>query len=199
MGVVHSSNSADGLSAELQGYCDQNRAVVDDARSLVSGLNAEQFNWTPTPGRWSVGECVHHLNEVVAVYLPLLRATMDDARARGLTATGPFRYGLLTNWFVGVMEPPPRKRVQVPKKLRVPPSSTHDPAATLERFDRLHAELIEVIRSADGLDLKRAKLPSVASRLIVLSLGQWFGFLVAHDRRHVWQARQVMKEPGFPS
>ncbi len=184
---------------ELRKYIDENRVVVDDTRSLVSGLNAEQFNWWPTPVRWSVGECVHHLNEVVAVYLPLLRATVEDARVRNLTATGPFRYGPLTNWFVGVMEPPPKKRVQVPKKLRVPPSSTHDPAATLERFSRVHNDLIDVIRSAEGLDLKRAKLPSVASRLIVLSLGQWFGFLVAHDRRHIWQARQVLKAPGFPS
>lgn len=199
MGVILSNVSAVGLSAELQGYCDQNRAVIDDAGDLVGGLTAEQFNWWPTPGRWSVGECMHHLNEVVAVYIPLLRATVEDARSKGLTATGPFRYGLLTNWFVGVMEPPPRKRVQVPKKLRVPPSSTHDPAATLELFNSRHAELVDVIRGANGLDLKRAKIPSVASRLIVLSLGQWFGFLVAHDRRHVWQARQVMKEPGFPA
>src|SRR5262249_46828789 len=36
-------------------------AVIDDAKSIVSGLSDAQFNWKPAPGQWSVAQCLKHL------------------------------------------------------------------------------------------------------------------------------------------
>jgi hypothetical protein len=32
-----------------------------------------------------------------------------------------------------------------------------------------------------------------------MGLGPCFAFLAAHERRHLWQAWQVRKDPGFPA
>lgn len=50
------------------------------------------------------------------------------------------------------------------------------------------------LRSADGLDLARIKVTSPVTRLLRLSLGQWLAGLAGHQRRHLWQARQVKTE-----
>ena len=44
---------------------------------------------------------------------------------------------------------------------------------------------------ADGLDLAAVRVPSPVNRLLRLPLGAYFDFILAHDRRHLWQARQA--------
>ena len=49
----------------------------------------------------------------------------------------------------------------------------------------------DTIRLADGLDLRRARGRSPAFPLVKWSLGSQFAITLAHERRHLWQARQV--------
>jgi hypothetical protein len=58
--------------------------------------------------------------------------------------------------------------------------------------------LIEQVRMTAGLDLSRIKLGSPIVPIVRLPLGTWFAFIIAHERRHVWQARQVRQELRFP-
>jgi hypothetical protein len=62
----------------------------------------------------------------------------------------------------------------------------------------MHAGLIDRVRRSSGLDLGRIKFRSPLIPLLRLSLGTWFQFLLAHERRHLWQARQVRQELRFP-
>src|SRR6266545_284985 len=58
-------------------------------------------------------------------------------------------------------------------------------------------QLAERVRQADGLDLARVRTISPVNSLLRLPLGAYFNFILAHDRRHLWQARQVRNAPGF--
>jgi hypothetical protein len=53
------------------------------------------------------------------------------------------------------------------------------------------------VHQAEGLDLARIRTISPVNRLIRLPLGAYLQFILAHDRRHLWQARQVRNAPGF--
>jgi len=57
----------------------------------------------------------------------------------------------------------------------------------MEWQDKLGA----TIRRADGLDLVRPRGRSPALPLIKWSLGALIAITLAHERRHLWQARQV--------
>ena len=48
------------------------------------------------------------------------------------------------------------------------------------------------VRAAAGLDLKRAIVVSPVSRFVRMPLGGYLEFLLAHDRRHLWQARAAL-------
>jgi hypothetical protein len=75
--------------------------------------------------------------------------------------------------------------------------TTHRLADVVPEFARVRDQLAERVHQADGLDLARIRTISPVNRLIRLPLGAYFQFILAHDRRHLWQARHVRNAPGF--
>ncbi len=182
------------MHAELEGYLSQIDAITADARGLVAPLTDAEWRRRPAPDRWSIAENIDHLTVGMRAVLPALDRAIDDARARGLTAPGPFRYGWIARWLVRDMEPPVKRRMKTFPIFMPGEPPTRD--AGLAELLRTRAELAERVRRADGLDLKRARVTSPASRFFRLSLGAYLAFLLAHDRRHLWQAKRVLAAQG---
>ena len=187
---------SDILIPELEEYARQVEAIKRDATDLVVELSEAQFNWRPEAGRWSIAECLTHLNVTARQYFPLIRAAIEQARARHLLSAGPFRHGFLGNWFVRSLEPPVKRRFKAPKIFVPPPDQPF--VSVVPEFMGVQEQLLRFVRDANGVDLARAKVHSPASRLIRISLGQSLALLAAHERRHLWQARQVKDNPRFP-
>jgi hypothetical protein len=94
------------------------------------------------------------------------------------------------------MEPPPKRRLRTSR--RILPQRVEGVSELLAGFDAMHAALIERLRQSRGLDLSRVKVRSPLLPILRFQLGATFGVLVAHERRHLWQARQVRQELRFP-
>jgi hypothetical protein len=185
------------MDSGLEGYLAQLLSIRQDLPGVVGGLEDRRFNWTPPPDRWSIGQCVEHLSITAERYIPVLRDAMIAARSKGQLKSGPFALGLFERWFMQAMEPPVRRlRTKTPAAFVAPPSL--DPERTLERFYSLHDTLRDCIASADGLDLQAIRVRSQFGP-VRWSLNGTFGILLAHARRHIWQAREVRKAPGFPA
>jgi hypothetical protein len=185
------------MTPELQAMLDQLDAIKRDGEAIASGLSDAQFNWHPGQDRWSIAECLQHLNVGVSKTLPAFDRAIAEGRSKGQTASGPFTYGWFTRWMVASMEPPPKWRMTTPSILRVPAGGSYRAADVLPEFGRVRDQLAERMRHADGLDLARVRTISPVNRLLRLPLGGYFQFIIAHDRRHLWQARQVRTAPGF--
>lgn len=173
-------------------------AATTAARGLLEELTPAQVNWLPAPGRWSVGECISHLNVGIRAVLPALDRTIDRARATGQTGQGPFRYSWIARMMIRSAEPPVRRRFKTFPVFE-PERTAHDAAALLADFVAVRDELRARLARAEGLDWRRAKVTSPASRFFRMSIGAYVAFLLAHDRRHLWQAEQVRNDPGFPA
>src|SRR3989442_4469217 len=184
------------MNAELAGYLQQIEAAKREAATFLAGMTDAQFNWRPSPERWSIGQCFDHLNVSVRTALPAFDRAIAAARVRGRLSPGPFRYGWFARWMVGSMEPPVKRRQGTFKILR--PAVEVPLAPTLAEFRSMRDQLAERARSADGLDLRRVRVVSPVFRLLRLPLGAYFAFVLAHDRRHLWQARNLGAALGFP-
>jgi len=184
------------MDPHIEGFLLQLTSASQDLPGIAGHLSREQFNWRPSPHRWSIGQCVEHLNITTERYLPVLRQAMTKARSAGWLASGPFVLGFVERWFLGYMEPPPRRKTRTGKAFVAGPDL--DPAATIERFNMLQGDLSGCIREAAGLDLKRIKVRSQFGP-VSWSLNGTFAVLLAHERRHIWQARQVRTDPAFPA
>jgi DinB family protein len=188
------------LIPELQQRRREFEASKTEVRALVAGLSHAQFNYRPAPDRWSIAECLVHLNTAANACFPAIDRAIAAAQARGWTSAGPFRYGWLANWMVRTFEPPVRRRFRTAKIFRppAPPPLGYNTADVLADYVAVRDGLVERVQRAGGLDLKRAVVISPATRLFRMSLGAYLAFLAAHDRRHLWQARQVPEAEGFP-
>jgi len=179
------------MTLELQHMLEQLEAIKADGRAVAAGLTDAQFNWHPGPGRWSIADCLQHLNVGVSKTLPAFDRAIAEGRSKGQLAPGPFHYGWFSRWMIGSMEPPPKWRMKTPRILRVPAGATYRATDVVPQFSSVRDQLAQLVRQADGLDLGKIRTISPVSSLLRLPLGAYFAFIIAHDRRHVWQARQV--------
>jgi DinB superfamily len=184
------------LVAELKEYERQIEQVREDAADLIRGLSDAQFNWSPGPNRWSVAQCLEHLNVSARLYWPVLAEAVTRSRASGLMSPGPFKHGWIGKILVYVAEPPVRRRFTAPKRFR--PLSNLPLNQVWPQFLTFQGRLLELLREANGVDLARTKVPFPASDMIQLTLGHGFALVAAHERRHLWQAQQVKEDPNFP-
>lgn len=184
------------LISDLLDYRRQIEALNLDARDLLAGLNESQFNWRPTPGHWSIAECLDHLTVTNREMIESIKRTISDARSKGLTSRGPFRHGWIGNMFVRSLEPPVKMKFKAPKFFKPRPDQSL--AEVTRDFFAVQDEVLRLVREANGINLARVKVTSPVTRLMRLSLGQVFGLIAGHNRRHLWQARRVKTDPAFP-
>ena len=186
------------MPPELQQLLTEIAAADDDARALVAGLSDQQANWQPDEGAaWSVAQCLDHLAKSNAVYTTHFLAVAERARAAG---GGTFS-GLRPTWagrrFVKSLEPPPRQRTRTFKNL-VPPSSI-PVARALAGYLASHEPYRRLVALAAELDPNRIVAANPFIGLVRMRLSTALLVIPAHDRRHLWQARQVMQHAGFPA
>jgi len=179
------------VNAELHGFLTQIEKVKADARVLVAGLSEEQASRRPAPDKWSIAECLSHLNLSIERTLPAFDRAIAKARAKGRTAAGPFRYSWFSRWMIASMEPPPKRRMKTFKIFVPPPPGGQRLAELVATFTEGLDQLATRVRQADGLDLGRNRVVSPVTSLLRMPMGAYFAFVIAHERRHLWQARQV--------
>lgn len=182
--------TAPALRAEFE-------AAGADARELLAGIGDAAFNWRRAPGTWSMAECLDHLNITGRKYLRALDRAIEDGRRNGLVGAGPFRYGLLEGWTVRAMDAPPMFKVKAPRAFV--PASDGRRDELLAAFLALQGEFTDRLARAEGLDFAKVKARSPVSRHLKFSLGKAFAGIAAHQRRHLWQARQLRNDARFPS
>jgi hypothetical protein len=184
------------FTGELEECRKQLEALDQRAHIALARLTPAQLFWRPGEGLWSVGECVLHLAVTNRGMLPGIDASIENARRKGIVGDGPFRHGLLGRWLLKVLEPPVKQRVRTSVWAVPRPEGTVE---TVERdYLESNAEVVERMRLAQGLDLGKARVRSPFMPLLRYSLGQAFGIIAAHGRRHLWQAEQVRGMQTFP-
>ena len=185
------------VNSEIERLLYQDRVIQMDAQGLAAGLDDQEFNWSPGAARWSVGQCIEHLNTTHRIWQPLLAEAVNSARDRNQLSDGPYAYGFLSRLFLRWTEPPVKFRARAPKRFR--PAERILPGQALSEFREHHDRLDKLLADANGVDLAGVRVASAFSRYFRYSLGMAFWILLAHDRRHLWQARQIRQAAGFPA
>ena len=81
------------MNAQLQQVADELRDATARLHRLREAVPADRWPVRNDPARWSVSECVEHLNLTSAAFVPLLEAGLD-AGARGTGHAAPVSPGL---------------------------------------------------------------------------------------------------------
>jgi hypothetical protein len=185
------------LPQDVQSVIDQLDEADRHADALVATLSDPQFHWQPDGGRrWSVAQCLEHLAVGAEVYLAGMRGAVDRAKQERSVRRGPLTPGFFGRQFANSLEPPVRFRGRAPKA--IVPSSTLSRAEILSRFHGSHAALKAMAREAATIDANRATFRNPFLKMVRMKLSSAFQVINAHDRRHLWQAEQVVARADFP-
>jgi hypothetical protein len=152
------------LVEDLQNYHRQFLSIKSEAQNLLDDLTDLQFNWRPSPNRWSIALCIDHLLVTGRNSLSHIHETTHEARSKGLFSGGPFRYGIIERWFVRQMEPQGRMKFKAPKPYM--PTADWFDVEIATSFYALQEEFLQCIEEANGIDLSRVKVKNDVRKLV---------------------------------
>jgi hypothetical protein len=181
------------LPADLQSVMEELDRTDREAKQFVSELTDADLNWQPG-GRtgWSVAQCLDHLGQINSVYTAALRTAVRKADSETMARRGSIQPGWFGRWFIRELEPPPRRKLKSPKQGR--PVARRSGPEVLSAFVAAHNELRTLIHEARELDLNRLRFRNPFIGVIRFTVGTGMMIINAHDRRHLWQARQVVEQ-----
>jgi hypothetical protein len=162
------------------------------AEALLVGLTPEQFTIQPEAGKWSVAECILHLNVTASVMQRLMESAMAQGRQDKKLDPGPFHIGLKGRLLIWIAEPPPKFRIPAPPHLR-PPARIDDPESLLPDFLKAQDKWERLMRESAGLSLSKIKAGKPFSPFRA-TLAAGFPWMMAHQRRHLLQAENVKRQ-----
>lgn len=174
---------------ELAGQLD---SIRKRAQQLVSGLTPDQLTRRPHPAKWSIGECLQHMNLTAATVQPKIAAAIEKGKREKVTGTGPFSPGPLGKLLIWIAEPPPKFRLRAPRNIAPKPEQTGSPELIAE-FMRFQDGWQKLIQDCEGLNQKKIKVESLFPGLPSLRLAAPIPWMLAHQRRHLLQAENVKR------
>lgn len=186
-----SGNPSDGDIGRVAGEL---LAVAEEARGAFGGLTPAQLNWKPTPEQWSVGQCLEHLIRTNRGFFPVLEGVARGTRRQTLWE----RVSPLSGLFGKVLLRTLASERKFRAARRLDPSASEVGAGVVAEFARQQEELAGLMRAAAGADLRRIIITSPVSGLVTYNMLDACRIVVAHNRRHLRQARRVTEVSGFP-
>lgn len=173
--------------------------AVKRMEALTAGLSEAQANFKPGPKKWSINECIDHVNIGNRLYAIKLDTAITKARAKGLTGAEPYGNGTIIGRFIlNVLRKGSTKRVPAPGVFK-PGNSALKISDLADQF-RAHAKrLVELAEQADGLPLGRLKFTTPAAPIGRVAASQVFEMMQLHTHRHLGQAEKVKSAAGYPA
>jgi DinB superfamily len=183
------SSETKSLPPQLETCAHDFQHASEDARNLLTYTDEDALRKRRSPANWSALECVVHLNLATQAMLPGIRRAVEEALP---SSSDQQRYkmdfaGRLLAWS---LEPPVFIKLKAPKLAQ--PLASSGPEPVWQEFERLHAELIELLQASAGKAIDQQKMKSPFANMHYSAYSA-FRIIAAHDRRHLWQARKSLE------
>ena len=182
------------MNLQLQAVLDEFNEATRRLQRLAQSTREELWTRRPDPDRWSMSECVAHLNLTSTAFVPLIQDALDRAQRLGRPAPKRYRRDFI-GWLLWKGSGPP-VRTRVKTAAPFVPQSTAPLKDLVGEFARLNEQLIELVRRADGLPLTDVTITSPFNSRMKYNAFSGLTILPRHEHRHLWQAEQVSAQLG---
>ena len=175
----------------------QNRlsAVLELVEREFKPLTKEQLCWKPAPERWSIIECLQHLNLAERFYIRNIQHKVDTL---SLSQANSADQLLESDWIGKAMlyavDPQVKIKLPAPGMIRPRPIEELIPSEVMRQFIELQTLLHALLNKAVYLDWNREKVMTLFGNWLKIRLGDALRMLIAHTERHIKQAMRVKAE-----
>jgi hypothetical protein len=155
------------------------------ARAIASD---PAFGQRPAAG-WSAAECTAHLSRSSEQLLPLI----EDAIRQAESALSSYRLSWKERLLIWFLEPPYRMKVTTQAGFE---PAVSDSSAVLPEFEQWQQRLERAFDRAKGKAIDGVQIESPFDKNVHYSAWAALNVLLAHQRRHLWQAEQTLLRFG---
>jgi hypothetical protein len=174
----------------LSGIVPELERLTGAAQQFMAPLSDDQLNWQPADGKWSIAQNIEHLAVVNRLYAGVIAAALSGAASRE-RRDQPLRGGWLSRWLAREMEPPVRKRYRAPNSSL--PSARINKQDLIAEFLAAQQVVRTLIDDCWAVDINRTRFQNPFVKLLRFQISGGLLILMAHVRRHLWQAEQIAK------
>lgn len=181
---MNTSQLSEQLTSEV-------KQIIEQVEQHFLPLDREKLNWKENPDRWSILECLEHLNRYSRYYNPILERKVLDQ------TSGSYEYK--SRWmgrvFINMMDPKNSKKQKTFKHLN-PVGSSLD-KNVISEFIMHQAKLIQILEHLPQVNPNITTVPVEFMKLLKLSIGDALSFVITHEKRHLQQAKNVLQKQNF--
>ena len=168
---------------------------IKESAQFFEATDQTKLAYSPDKQKWSVTQILEHLNAYNRHYLPLIEKELAVVTP---TDNPWFTSGYWGEKFTKMMKP--SNVYQVKNKMKAMRAYTFSNNLNIEtvlkEFIAHQDNLIRLLEMAKKRDLETIRIPITITSLIKLRLGDMLRFLIAHEQRHMIQARNTLKKKG---
>lgn len=163
--------------------------ITSDFRQLFGALTIAELNWKPNPNTWSMGQNLDHLIAINGTYHPVINAVKAGSNRLPFLAKFDFMVSFLGRTILNSVQPDRRRKMKTFPIWE--PTKSDVQGDIWERFENNQNELKKLIESSADLLERGAIVSSPANKNIVYRLETAFDIIVAHEKRHFEQCKEV--------
>ncbi len=169
---------------------------LQEAAEHLTNIEKSNLVYAVNEGKWSVVQCLEHLNAYGRHYLPAIE---NAIAVKSGEKSAWFNSGFLGDYFTKTMKPTNvyeiRNKMKGNKNYSFPNSLNVD--TVIKEYIDQKVKLQQLLDIANDRDLNSIRIPITLTKMIKLKLGDLFRFLIAHEQRHMVQARNTLKTTGI--
>lgn len=179
----------------LKARKDETLAINEIIKIEFESLNQKLFNTIPAPKKWSVAECIQHLNMTLKIYIPqMLEVVKNKNKYPGQKEY--FKYSLIGKMAVRSMAP--KENNEIPRKMKTfkilkPKELEYSKQEVLDKYISFQKNVISLIDGVENMSIEKPKIVTAAGSILKMRFGDALHFMVSHNRRHILQAQNVLK------
>ncbi len=179
-------------------------SLIRDTEEIIQIVN-EQFmpleesalNEKPAEDKWSVLECLDHLNIACRHYVSEIGKKIEIHRNKRPVET--WKPGLFGDYIIAGQKPKPDGTIpQKMKTLKIFRPASGLGKDVVEQFLTFQDQLLELLEESRSRNLNKIRVKSALGNLVVFRLGNAFRFVIAHNQRHILQAQNALKDILVP-
>jgi hypothetical protein len=173
----------------------ENRLIsIDEITELFvqtfGNLRDAQLNFKPDSKTWSIAQNIEHLIVINATYRDIPGSVRNRTYKLPWIGKVNFFANLFGKLILQSVQPDRKRKIKTFPMWE--PSYSEISNDILTRFKSAQNDLKKLIRDSDDLVAVGTVISSPASRKVVYKLETAFDIIIAHERRHFEQAKEVL-------
>jgi hypothetical protein len=171
--------------------------VARDVHGTFGALSARQLNWRPDATQWSVAQCFEHLLTANRLMFQAADDALSGKPPRTFWQRVPLLPGIFGPMLVRSQAPSATRKFKA-SPLATPTTSGIAADVVLRFLDQDRQALMK-LQPLNEAVAARTIMTSPFAAFVNYSVLNGWRLVLAHDRRHIEQARRATQVAGFPS